>query len=46
MTKHENETLDDWITYLRENWAGALYHDNFLEFTLSLRPLLEDDEGE
>jgi len=44
--KYHSETLDDWISYLTQSWAGALYLDNFLDFALGLRALLETDEGE
>lgn len=38
-------SIQDWITFFREDWADALYHDRFHDFCLSLRMGMQDDEG-
>jgi len=38
-------SIQDWITFFREDWAHALYHDRFHDFCLSLRMGMQDDEG-
>jgi len=37
--------VKDWISFFREDWASALYHDRFHDFCLSLRMGMQDDEG-
>lgn len=43
---HDLDRLDDWVAYLRDTWAGPLYHDGFYDLALSLRNLLKRDEGQ
>ena len=37
--------MNDWITFFRDDWAHALYHDRFQDLIDSLRTLLASDEG-
>lgn len=42
---HDLDRLDDWAAYLRDSWAGPLYHDGFYDMAVQLRTLLQKDEG-
>ena len=37
--------ISDWISFFRENWATALYHDKFPELASELRKLMESDQN-
>lgn len=37
--------VHDWISFFREGWASALYHDKFYELALNLRRALALDKG-
>lgn len=35
--------VPDWVTYFRQSWASANYHDKFPELAAGLRKVLESD---
>ncbi|CAK4084155.1 unnamed protein product [Aphanomyces euteiches] len=41
---HQN-LISDWITFFRQPWANAVYHDRFQDFRLRLNAALKYDEG-
>jgi hypothetical protein len=42
--KHESGAVGDLITFLREPWAQALYHDHFQALCIALQHSIHDEE--
>lgn len=45
VASYESHLVDDWITFFRQGWAFALYHDKFRDFCSTLQQLLKKDDG-
>jgi len=43
-SRFDENIISDLPSFLRQNWAIALYHDRFSEFRLAIREELEKDE--
>ena len=44
VVSYEKGLVDDWVEYLRGDWATVLYHDTFPEFAETLRSSLQTDK--
>jgi hypothetical protein len=42
---YDQGLIPDWVTFFREDWVQAVYHDGFPEFTMNVRMGMQDDEG-
>jgi hypothetical protein len=42
---YEEGKVEDWIDFLRGEWATAVYHDKFAELAESIRASLSTDKG-
>ena len=42
---YENDLIDDWISFFREDWATVLYHDRFAAFLIKVKDQLCLDKG-
>ena len=43
-SRHDEGVLTDLPSFLRQNWAMAIYHDRFTEFRAALRQEMESDD--
>jgi len=44
ISSYEEGKVEDWIDFLRGDWATALFHDKFAEYALSVRSALSTDK--
>mmetsp|Transcript_8082 Transcript_8082/g.13920 ORF Transcript_8082/g.13920 Transcript_8082/m.13920 type:complete len:137 (-) Transcript_8082:25-435(-) len=44
-SSYDKKLVGDWITFLRQDWASALYHDRFPQFVQTLRAQLLQEMG-
>ncbi len=42
---YDQGLIPDWVTFFREDWVQAVYHDGFPEFCMNIRMGMQDDEG-
>ena len=42
---YERGVVDDWISFFRSDWCGALQHDRFPDLQKQIHDLLEQDQG-
>ncbi|RHY85826.1 hypothetical protein DYB26_010859, partial [Aphanomyces astaci] len=45
ISSFQQNLVSDWISFFRETWASAIYHDRFQEFCVRLNTALKYDEG-
>ncbi|ETV87962.1 hypothetical protein H257_01360 [Aphanomyces astaci] len=45
ISSFQQNLVSDWISFFREAWASAIYHDRFQEFCVRLNTALKYDEG-
>ncbi len=44
--RHEIELVEDIPEFLSENWAVAIYHDNFSKLVIKLKTIVQDEDLE
>ena len=44
LARYETKLLEDIPEFLSENWAMALFHDNFSKLILKLKNIIQDNK--